>query len=93
MSKSKVKFISYDGTYPNLCRGTLKLEIDGKQYALENALVSGGCVYFDDDWKDYVSSGPWDIELDKYKELEPYKAEILKVVNKNVKFGCCGGCV
>lgn len=59
----------------------------------ENALVSGGCVYFDDDWKDYVSSGPWDIELDNYKELEPYKAEILKVVNKNVKFGCCGGCV
>ena len=29
---TRVKFISYTGEYPNLCRGVLTLEIDGKQY-------------------------------------------------------------
>ena len=29
---SRVKFISYTGEYPNLCRGVLTLEIDGIQY-------------------------------------------------------------
>ena len=45
MSKSKVRFISYDGAYPNLCRGTLKLEIDGKQYALERMLLFPEAVF------------------------------------------------
>ena len=26
-----IKFISYDGAYPNLCSGTLVVEIDGKR--------------------------------------------------------------
>lgn len=29
---SHVKFISYNGRYPNLCSGVLVLEIDGMQY-------------------------------------------------------------
>ena len=28
--RGKVKFISYDGKYPNYCSGTLTLEIDGE---------------------------------------------------------------
>lgn len=31
--KNHVKFISYDGKYPNLCRGVLILNIDGKNYS------------------------------------------------------------
>lgn len=31
-----VKFISYTGKYPNLCSGTLVLEIDGQQYTFTN---------------------------------------------------------
>lgn len=33
-----IKFISYDGKYPNFCSGTLILEVDGKK----RALCSGG---------------------------------------------------
>lgn len=31
-----IKFISYDGEYPNLCRGILKLEIDGKLWIFDS---------------------------------------------------------
>ena len=31
-----VKFISYDGKYPNLCSGRLVLEIDGERVAFSN---------------------------------------------------------
>ena len=31
-NSGRVKFISYDGKYPNLCRGVLILEIAGVQY-------------------------------------------------------------
>lgn len=46
-----IKFISYDGAWPNLCRGTLVVEKDGKQYSMYGALISGGSVSFDADWE------------------------------------------
>lgn len=42
-----IKFISYDGAWPNLCRGTLVVEKDGKQYSMYGVLISGGSVSFD----------------------------------------------
>lgn len=91
----KVKFISYDGKYPNLCSGALKLEIDGeivefKPYG-DCFWCSGGGVSWD-----YNSTyrGEWVIHYeglpDKYKQ---YADEIDKVFNENVEFGCCGGCI
>ena len=53
-----MKFISYDGGYPNLCRGVLVVEKDGKQYSIYGALFSGGCCSFDEDWEENVEEGP-----------------------------------
>lgn len=87
----KVKFISYDGKYPNLCSGTLVLEIDGKEHSFEYALISGGGVYFDSDWNENVTRGEWCVNLpDEFKHLKNIVEEL---VNDNVEYGCCGGCV
>ena len=88
-----VEFISYDGKYPNLCSGTLKLKVNNKLYAIRHVLVSGGCVNFSSYAEEEVSKGPWTVDLSQYKELEPYKEEIVKLVNKHVRQGCCGGCI
>ena len=91
--EKKVKFISYDGEYPCLCMGTLKIEVEGKPYALEQVMQSGGSVWFDDDWNDYTDYGEWSVDLSEYPELEPYKKEITDLVNEHVEQGCCGGCI
>lgn len=89
-----VEFVSYDGQYPCLCRGTLTIKVNGKTYCLSNTMRSGGCVVMsDDDWHMWTEYGDWEIDLSKYPELEPYKEEITKVVNDNVEQGCCGGCI
>ena len=90
----KIEFVSYDGEFPNLCSGTLVIKVDGKEYSIKNALISGGNVWFDDDWNDYVSSGEWSVDSDELPdELKPYIDEITEVVNENVEWGCCGGCI
>jgi len=88
-----VEFIDYDGKYPCLCYGTLSIKINEQLYHLNNVMVSGGRVWFDDEWNEYVESGEWEINLNDYPELEPYKEEITQIVNENVGYGCCGGCV
>lgn len=91
-----VEFVSYDGEYPNLCSGILTIRINGKEYELpEYCLESGGCVSFTEDYDEIVTIGEWRLSdtFKLQKELEPYKEEILKVINENVPLGCCGGCV
>lgn len=90
----KVKFISYDGKFPNYCSGKLVLLIGNKKVTFpKGCLISGGSVTLNDDWSESVTSGPWTIKdsaiPDQYKDL---KAEIEKVVNSNIIWGCCGGC-
>ena len=85
-----IKFISYDGHWPNLCRGTLTLEIDGVTRT-DFHLCSGGSVWFDADWCEHVESGPWVVEVPE--DLKHLRHEIEDVVNENVPHGCCGGCV
>lgn len=100
-SNSPVEFVSYDGSYPNLCGGLLILKVNGKEYQFhpykrcQDAQIhrefwqSGGG--FDLDYRPY--RGEWIIDIDKLpEELKPYAYDIDRIFNENVKFGCCGGC-
>ena len=92
--ENKVEFISYNGGYPCLCYGTLEIKVNGKQYKLNRVLLSGGSVWFDDNMEEHIEEGPWEInESELPIELKPYIKQIEEVVNDNVEYGCCGGCV
>ena len=87
-----VEFVSYDGSYPNLCAGETILKINGKTVILPSySLTSCGRVWFDEDWAEHVDEGLWAIDLPE--ELEQYRREIEDCVNDNVPHGCCGGCI
>lgn len=97
----KVKFISYDGKWPNLCNGTLRFSVDGKPY-YGSCLLSGGYVVWNGCEK--IVEGPWRIAWDYIKDEDGLyiednhfddakKREILFQVNENVVWGCCGGCL
>ena len=90
---SDIKFISYDGEFPNLCAGYLTISIDGKEYGFIR-IESGGEVWFDKDWRDHIEHGDWSIiEETLPDEIKKYKEQIEELVNKNVPHGCCGGCI
>jgi hypothetical protein len=48
----RVKFVSYTGEYPNLCRGVLTLEIDGVQYKFGHEFSN---YHFDENCNGYFS--------------------------------------
>ena len=75
MENNRVKFIDYTGRYPNLCRGLLRIEINGEELALSNVLESGGTWGFDEDWNDYVTHGAWKVDLECYPELKEFENE------------------
>jgi len=92
-----VKFISYTGKYPNLCSGTLTLEIDGEKVTFgldgqyEEFWRSGGYVIWN---ADIVATGEWLIEIERLpQKYQKYAREIDEVFNANVEHGCCGGCI
>lgn len=100
-----VKFVSYDGKYPNLCTGKLILNIDGQDYTFfydtriagvdfQAFWHSGGRVTADADWNFTVKTGCWEIDADRIPEqFREYASEIDEVFNDNVPYGCCGGCI
>lgn len=72
---SSVEFVSYDGDYPNLCSGILKLRIDGKVVEFPRyCMVSGGGAYFDDNWDSYIVYGPWTVKVPE--EFAPLRSEL-----------------
>ena len=97
---NSVKFISYTGGYPNLCSGTLTLEIDGKTVTFGNPYNKSKPQYPDFwssggncDWDGNTTSEPWIIDPDALPvEYQAYADEIEEVFNANVPWGCCGGC-
>lgn len=88
-----VEFVSYDGKYPCLCDGTLTIRVNGNTYRFNNAMISGGGIYRNEEWDMWVELGDWEVDLKEHPELEPYKEEITRLVNENVEHGCCGGCI
>lgn len=102
-----VKFVSYDGKRPNLCDGTLVLNIDGTDYSFGFTTVpgmskcdfpmfwrSGGSATFDSGRHPNVTSGRWRINyLGLPEQFRKYADEIDDVFNDNVPYGCCGGCL
>lgn len=87
-----VEFVSYDGEYPNLCSGELVLRIEGKEVNLGRyCLHSGGNAWVDYELCDHTEWGAWSVDVPE--ELTQYIDEITEVVNDNVPWGCCGGCL
>lgn len=89
-----VKFIEYTGRWPNLCRGTLTLQIDdevvrfGEGYNPRFWGSGGNCYGFN------ITREPWIIVRDDIPEkYRKYYYEIVHVFNENVEWGCCGGCI
>lgn len=90
---NNIEFVSYNGAFPNLCSGELRVKVSGKIYGGIH-IISGGRVWFDEGWDDHVEDGPWSVDEDTLPEqIKKYKKEIEDVVNENVRWGCCGGCV
>jgi len=89
-----VKFVSYDGKYPNLCSGTLVIRLGSREWKIHR-LTSGGGVWFDKQGNEQVDEGDWSIEDQNFPEgfPESLKEKVLKVVNESVDHGCCGGCI
>lgn len=90
-----VEFVSYDGKYPNLCSGNLVLKVNDKEYKFpQYCLSSNGSAYFTNNYSDsHVTSGPWSIRSWPDDFPDGAKIEAEKVVNENVRHGCCGGCL
>ena len=92
-----IKFISYDGKYPNLCGGTLTLEIDGKKVVFpknQSFWLTGGEWGFDKQWNEFTQQDKWQVNPDLIpEEYRKYAKEIEQVFNDNVPYGCCGGCI
>ena len=89
-AEQKMKFISYDGEYPNLCSGTLKFEYKGE--VLEASLRSTGSAYIDENGEEIIEEGSWVISscsLTSKKEIEMLE----DLANTHVPMGCCGGCI
>jgi len=122
-NSNRVEFISYDGAYPNLCRGVLTLKIDGelikfghhydrthynrdlKKWISEDEdpnnpnydkfWSSGGEITHDGDWNNIViHNEEWNIDVE---DLDPkfwdLADELDRVINENIPYGCCGGCI
>jgi len=99
MTAKEIK-IEYDGAYPNLCSGELKVIVKLGVPLLKKVWVfpshclrSGGSVSFDMEWNESVESGPWDIDAWPEGFPEELKQDTVDAVNAFIPYGCCGGCV
>ena len=90
-----IQFVSYDGSYPNLCSGQLVITVDGEEYTFPKfSLRSGGSCSCSSESEE-VTYGSWYIDWDTvgFFFTAEEKKRITDIVNENVIPGCCGGCI
>jgi hypothetical protein len=87
--------LAYNGSYPNLCSGSLIVWTDdGKEWQFPSyCLKSGGRVWFDKEWNDHTEHGLWSVKEWPDDFPDSLKSEVLDLINKDISHGCCGGCV
>lgn len=71
------------------------LDEDPNNPNFESFWTSGGCVTGSGpDWEFEVSHGEWEIDVDELPEqFWDVADEIDRVINENIRQGCCGGCI
>ncbi len=90
----KLKFVSYDGKYPSLCSGTLIMELDEKNIIFPDyCLSSGGSACVTEELEKMVEIGEWTINDFPENFPEELKEYANLLVNENIEYGCCGGCL
>ena len=90
ISKKDIKFHSYDGKYPHLCIGTLKLQIGDEIREYDDLIISRGYVTPEGE----VVRMPWEIHEEVLeKDIRGWAKYIRDLINKNLDWGCCGGCI
>ena len=93
--KEEIK-IEYDGKWPCLCMGHLKVFIGETSYDFGNyVLNSGGGIHRNEDWDMWTTEGPWGIDEEEIPKDFPKDRidDLLKVINDTIPHGCCGGCI
>lgn len=92
--KKGIALVYYDGEYPNLCSGQLIVAVNGKVWSFpSHCLSSGGSVTFDENWSENVDSGEWSVSEWPEGFPEEDKQSTLDMINSEIPWGCCGGCV
>ena len=88
-----IEFVSYDGHYPNLCRGILRLRVEGEEISVSSCMISGGECRCAPPY--CTTQGEWIVNFDRFPvELTELEQQIVtRLVNENVEHGCCGGCL
>lgn len=93
----KFEFVRYTGSYLVLCHGDLMFTMDDKFITLNVSLEPGGTITFDDNGLEQITVAPWkdifDWSFIDHPEFKKWKPEILKMINENVPYGPCGGCI
>ena len=76
-----------------LCGSKLSLIIEGKEWDFSGLIQTGGCVSFDENWSEEVTTGEWGIWHYPDGFPKEFEEEALRAINEHVPHGCCGGCV
>ncbi len=92
-----VNFVNYTGKYPSLCDGDLIIDVNNVRYILKSKDImnTGGACYFTNNYSEsHIEENEWLVNYEKLPdELKSYACEIDRVINENIPFGCCGGCL